>query len=114
MSGPTSTLFYLQIATVLWWLLIFRIIEFSDTIFYVLRKRYDLLSVRHVFHHTAMAVCVWMGVKFVPGGHGSFYAFCNTFTHAVSYAMNLMSSLGMKQHKPYKKYYIVLVVVMYI
>jgi hypothetical protein len=28
--------------------------------------------------------------------------------------MNLMSSLGMKQHKPYKKYYIVLVVVMYI
>ena len=51
-----------------WWYYFSKFTEFMDTIFFVLRKKYDHISTLHVIHHGCMPMSVWFGVKFTPGG----------------------------------------------
>lgn len=41
-----------------------------DTIFLVMRKKWQQLTFLHVYHHSTMFMLWWIGVKFVPGGSG--------------------------------------------
>lgn len=56
-----------QMARGCWWYYFSKFTEFFDTIFFVMRKRYDQVSTLHVIHHGIMPVSVWWGVKFTPG-----------------------------------------------
>lgn len=50
-----------------WFYYIVKYVEFCDTMFFVLRKKYDHITTLHVIHHGMMPFSVWWGVKFVPG-----------------------------------------------
>lgn len=50
-----------------WWYYFSKFTEFMDTIFFVLRKKYNHISTLHVIHHGCMPMSVWFGVKFTPG-----------------------------------------------
>ena len=62
-----------------------QIIEFLDTFFFVLRKKNEHISFLHVFHHFAVPLSLWFAIKMAPGGHGIFFATCNSLVHAVMY-----------------------------
>lgn len=55
-----------------WWYFFCKFTEFLDTIFFVLRKKFDQITNLHVIHHSLMPAATWWGVKFTPGGHGTF------------------------------------------
>ena len=57
----------IQMAHLSWWYYISKFLEFSDTIFFVLRKKFSHVSTLHVIHHGVMPMSVWWGVKFTPG-----------------------------------------------
>ncbi|XP_033211342.1 elongation of very long chain fatty acids protein AAEL008004-like [Belonocnema kinseyi] len=98
-----------------WWYYISKFIEFMDTIFFVLRKKQSHISKLHVIHHGAMPMSVWFGVKFTPGGHGTFFGFLNSFVHIIMYSYYLLSALEPK-FQPYlwwKKYLTVLQMVQF-
>ena len=38
-----------------------------------------------MFHHFAVPLSLWFGIKMVPGGHGVFFATINSFVHALMY-----------------------------
>jgi elongation of very long chain fatty acids protein 4 len=59
-----------QIAKALWWYYFSKLIEFMDTIFFILRKKDSQVSFLHVYHHATMFPIWWIGVKWVPGGQG--------------------------------------------
>ncbi|KAG5318223.1 ELVL1 protein, partial [Pseudoatta argentina] len=86
--------FALRIARGCWWYYISKFIEFTDTIFFVLRKKNDHISTLHVIHHGCMPISVWFGVKFTPGGHSTFFGFLNTFVHIIMYSYYLLAALG--------------------
>ena len=44
-----------------------KIVEFSDTFMFVARKKYSQITFLHVFHHFAVPLSTWFGVKVVPG-----------------------------------------------
>lgn len=89
-----------------WWYYFSKFTEFFDTIFFVMRKRYDQVSTLHVIHHGIMPVSVWWGVKFTPGGHSSFFGFLNTFVHIIMYTYYMLAAMGPKVQKYlwWKKY----------
>ena len=83
-----------------------KIIELLDTVFFVLRKKSKQVTTLHVTHHASMAFLMYWGVKYFPGGHGSFQGFINSAVHTLMYTYYLLSSLG-DSVKPYlwwKKY----------
>lgn len=95
-----------QTASGCWWYYFSKFTEFFDTLFFVMRKRYDQVSTLHVIHHGIMPFSVWWGVKFAPGGHSSFFGFLNTFVHIIMYAYYMLAAMGPKVQKYlwWKKY----------
>lgn len=59
---------HLQIASALWWYYISKGVEFLDTVFFILRKKFNQVSFLHVYHHCTMFILWWIGIKWVPGG----------------------------------------------
>ena len=71
-----------------------KIVELSDTVFFVLRKKFDHISSLHVTHHATLAWTMYWGVKYYPTGHGSFGPFFNTFVHIIMYSYYFLAALG--------------------
>lgn len=89
-----------------YWYYFSKLIDFLDTIFFVLRKKYSMISLLHVSHHALMPACAWNGVRFQPGGHITLLCILNSFIHVVMYGYYLLAAMGPRV-RPYlwwKKY----------
>lgn len=96
----------LRMTRTCWWYYVSKFTEFFDTLFFVLRKKNDHISTLHVIHHGCMPMSVWLGVKFAPGGHSTFFALLNTFVHVVMYFYYMVSAMGPRYQRYvwWKKY----------
>ncbi|XP_041358337.1 elongation of very long chain fatty acids protein 7-like [Gigantopelta aegis] len=96
----------LRMAKVCWLFYITKFLELFDTIFFIMRKKFNQVSFLHVFHHGIMPVSWWFGVKFVPGGFGTFHSTCNSFIHFMMYTYYGLAALGPEYQKYlwWKKY----------
>ncbi|PVD22784.1 hypothetical protein C0Q70_16040 [Pomacea canaliculata] len=82
-----------------WWFMFMKILEFADTIFFILRKKFGHVSFLHVYHHSTMAVISWIGFKFVPGGQTIVYPFVNSFIHIIMYTYYALAAMGPQVQK---------------
>lgn len=106
----------MRMANTCWWYYFSKFTEFLDTLFFVLRKKYSQVSTLHVIHHGCMPFSVWMGLKFAPGGHSTFFALLNTFVHIIMYFYYMVSAMGPQYQKYiwWKKYLTTLQIVQFI
>lgn len=82
-----------------------RLIEFADTIFFVLRKKDSQVSSFHVFHHSSVPTATWFFLKFAPGGNSGIFPFINTFIHTIMYSYYLMATFpALRPYLGWKKY----------
>ncbi|CAL9707531.1 unnamed protein product [Knipowitschia caucasica] len=82
------------------WLYYFsKFIEMLDTIFFVLRKKGSQVTFLHVFHHSIMPFTWWFGVRFSPGGMGTFHALLNSVVHVIMYTYYGLSAMGPQYQK---------------
>ncbi|KAB0795322.1 hypothetical protein PPYR_12161 [Photinus pyralis] len=89
----------MRMAKAVWWYYICKITELLDTVFFVLRKKSNQVSFLHLYHHSMMPVCAWIGARFLPGGHGTLLGFINSFIHIAMYSYYLLASLGPQYQK---------------
>ncbi|XP_043282321.1 elongation of very long chain fatty acids protein AAEL008004 isoform X2 [Venturia canescens] len=96
----------MRMANTCWWYYFSKFTEFFDTLFFIMRKKTQQVSTLHVIHHGIMPFSVWMGVKFAPGGHSTFFALLNTFVHIVMYFYYMIAAMGPEYQKYiwWKKY----------
>ncbi|XP_033864727.1 elongation of very long chain fatty acids protein 1-like [Acipenser ruthenus] len=96
----------LRMVRVAWFFLFSKFIELLDTVFFVLRKKNSQVTFLHVFHHSVMPWTWWWGVKFGPGGIGSFHAMVNSVVHIIMYFYYGLSAAGPRFQKYlwWKKY----------
>ncbi|KAJ2947119.1 hypothetical protein O0L34_g16472 [Tuta absoluta] len=94
-NDPKAT----RMAAAVWWYFMAKIIELLDTVFFVLRKKNRQISFLHLYHHTMMPICAWIGSKFLPGGHGTLLGVINSFIHIIMYTYYLVSGLGPQYQK---------------
>ncbi|RWS05867.1 elongation of very long chain fatty acids protein-like protein [Dinothrombium tinctorium] len=83
-----------------------KFIDLLDTIFFVLRKKYNQVSALHVIHHSLVPLNVWMGLKYVPSESAAFMPYINSFIHCVMYSYYALSTLGpaVRPYLWWKKY----------
>ena len=93
-------------AATVWWYFFSKFTDFMDTFFMVVRHKYNQMTTLHVVHHAMMPVVAWLFLKFVGGGHSTFFMFLNIGVHVVMYFYYFMSSFGPKVQKYlwWKKY----------
>ncbi|XP_050706065.1 elongation of very long chain fatty acids protein AAEL008004-like [Eriocheir sinensis] len=89
----------IRMAHASWWYYFSKFTEFLDTIFFVLHKKNEHISLLHVIHHGCMPMSVWFGVKFTAGGHSTFFGLVNTFVHIVMYVYYMLSAMGPKYRR---------------
>jgi hypothetical protein len=96
----------LRMARVIWWYYFSKLVELMDTIFFVIRKKFELITFLHVFHHTVMPFSWWFGVKYVPGGFSAFGALMNSIVHVFMYVYYAVAAMGPKYQRYvwWKKY----------
>ncbi|BFZ17105.1 hypothetical protein BsWGS_20144 [Bradybaena similaris] len=96
----------LRMVNACWLFYISKFIELLDTIFFILRKKFNQVSFLHVFHHGIMPISWWFGVKLVPGGFGTFHSLLNSLVHLVMYTYYGLSALGpaFQKYLWWKKY----------
>lgn len=89
-----------------WLFVISRLIEFMDTIFFVLRKNFHQVSILHVFHHTIVPTFIWFVLKLTPSLYYGFVPFINSFVHTIMYLYYGLSTFGpiVGQYLWWKKY----------
>lgn len=83
-----------------------KLVELLDTVFFVLRKKQRQISTLHLYHHSLMPICGWIGVRYLPGGHGTLLGVINSFIHVIMYIYYMLSSIGphMNKYLWWKKY----------
>jgi len=77
-----------------WWYFFSKYIDYLDSIFFLMRKKFSHLSTLHVVHHGIMPFTAWWGVRFVGGGHTTFCGFLNMGIHVIMYFYYFVSALG--------------------
>jgi len=99
-----------------WWYFFSKFIDFLDTIFFILRKKFNQVSTLHVIHHSTLPFLSWWGPRFVGGGQTGFGPFLNSGVHTVMYLYYLLSALGPKVQKYlwWKKYITTLQLVQFV
>ncbi|XP_069704990.1 very long chain fatty acid elongase 4-like isoform X2 [Periplaneta americana] len=89
-----------------WWYLISKIVELSDTVFFVLRKKENQITFLHVYHHSSTAIYVWFYLTYLPGSQGLVIAFLNSLVHVFMYSYYMIAAMGPRFHRYlwWKKY----------
>ncbi|XP_015190637.1 PREDICTED: elongation of very long chain fatty acids protein 1-like isoform X2 [Polistes dominula] len=91
----------------IWWIFIMKIVELSDTIVFVLRKKSNQISILHVYHHSSTVCFAWINCKYIPGGMWTFIVIPNCIVHVIMYTYYLLAACGPKVREiinPVKKY----------
>ncbi|XP_038572040.1 elongation of very long chain fatty acids protein 4-like [Micropterus salmoides] len=96
----------MRMASVCWWFFFSKVIELSDTIFFILRKKSSQVTFLHVYHHGTMIFNWWAGVKYVAGGDSYFVGMINSFVHVVMYFYYGLAAIGphMQKYLWWKRY----------
>lgn len=81
----------LRMLSFIWWTLLLKLSEFTETIVFVLRKKDRQVSFLHVYHHVSTFLLVWVGTKYVGGGMATFAIMPNSIVHIVMYTYYLVS-----------------------
>jgi hypothetical protein len=92
-------------ARAVWLYYMAKVVELLDTVFFVLRKKTSQVSFLHVYHHSLMPVCAFVGVKYFAGGHGTLLGLINSFIHVLMYMYYMLSAIpSLQKFLWWKKY----------
>nr|XP_031543965.1 elongation of very long chain fatty acids protein 2 isoform X3 [Vicugna pacos] len=100
-----SAYMLVEVAKVLWWYYFSKLIEFLDTIFFVLRKKTSQITFLHVYHHASMFNIWWCVLNWIPCGQSFFGPTLNSFIHILMYSYYGLSVFpSMHKYLWWKKY----------
>jgi len=81
-------------ARALWLYYLTKIVEFLDTAFFIVRKKFDHVSFLHCYHHASMSVLMWTIVTFMPCGDAFAPVLFNVVIHIIMYSYYFFAALG--------------------
>ena len=89
-----------------WLYFLGKFLEFTDTIFFLARKKFDHVSWLQVIHHTTMPLYGYVMVRWLPGGHETFGGTLNSLVHVFMYSYYFLAAFGPRFQKYlwWKKY----------
>uniref|UniRef100_T1D4I5 Elongation of very long chain fatty acids protein n=1 Tax=Psorophora albipes TaxID=869069 RepID=T1D4I5_9DIPT len=75
-----------------WLAMCLRMVEFIETVFFVLRKKQNQVSALHVYHHISTFLIVWWSLKLSLSYQEMSIMVLNSIVHIIMYSYYLLSS----------------------
>lgn len=75
-----------------WKFMTLRLIEFTETVVFVLRKKQNQVSTLHIYHHISTVLILWTFLKFGKNEMGIYSCALNCMVHIVMYSYYLLTS----------------------
>lgn len=88
-----------QMAVTIWWATMFRYLDFMDTFFFIVKKKFGHVNALQTIHHFLMPIYGWIVLNYGPGGQDSFGGMVNTIVHTIMYFYYFMAALGPQYQK---------------
>jgi len=82
----------MELNVIQWNFIVLRLIEYIETIFFCLRKKFNQVSVLHVYHHISTVVILIMFLKHSGGMMETFFGALNLLVHFIMYGYYFLSS----------------------
>lgn len=82
----------MEVSTVHWYFIILRMIEFLETIFFLLRKKFDQVTTLHVYHHISTVALLYISVKYSAAMMEVYITAVNSLVHVIMYGYYFFSS----------------------
>ncbi|XP_054155274.1 elongation of very long chain fatty acids protein 7-like [Oppia nitens] len=80
--------------------LLSKFMDWFDSLFFALRKKFSHLSLLHVYHHMSVPFFGWLLIKMCPFMPGIYlFILMNTFIHFLMYGYYFLSAFGPKVQK---------------
>lgn len=79
------------IGNVLYVFFVSKALDFLDTVFIILSKKWNQLSFLHVYHHTTVFALYWLNFKVAYDGDMYITVFLNAFIHFIMYTYYFVS-----------------------
>lgn len=73
---------------------ILKLIDLLDTIFFILRKRYNQVTYLHVYHHIGVCFGAYLCTRYIPAGHNTLLGLINTYIHVIMYGYYFLTALN--------------------
>ncbi|XP_067210194.1 very long chain fatty acid elongase AAEL008004-like isoform X1 [Linepithema humile] len=92
---------------IIWWALLLKIIDLSETIVFILRKKYQQISALHVYHHISTVIYAWLCLRYFPHGFVTSILALNAWVHVIMYSYYFLSTCGLymqQKLRPLKKW----------
>jgi elongation of very long chain fatty acids protein 4 len=86
-----------------YWYFVSKGVDFTDTVFMLLRKKFDQASFLHVYHHCSMFLIWYVGARFLGGGASVTGPMINCFVHVIMYSYYLAIAVGVNVPAHWKK-----------
>jgi hypothetical protein len=71
-----------------------KIFDLADTVFFILRKKWNQVTPLHVIHHSIMPFTAWLALKYAPLPSAGKVLLLNSFVHTLMYTYYHLASLG--------------------
>jgi len=83
-----------DVARVFWVFFSSKILDFFDTLFIILGRKWQQLTFLHLYHHASIFYICWIGVNIGYDGDCYMTIFMNSCVHVVMYFYYLLTSVG--------------------
>ena len=91
--------------TLCWCFFLTKLVELTDTVFFVLRKKDRQISTLHVFHHSTVPISAWICIKFIPRVTYCFFPWINCGVHSLMYSYYALTAIAPQLNiQSWKKY----------
>ena len=75
-----------------WWSIFLRLSEFLETIFFIMRKKFNQVSILHVYHHISVPFFIWAFLMSSGGRMEAYIMVLNSTVHVIMYGYYFFSS----------------------
>ncbi|XP_071641969.1 very long chain fatty acid elongase 1-like [Temnothorax longispinosus] len=92
---------------IIWWTLLLKIIDLSETIIFVLRKKDRQVSFLHTYHHISTVVYLWATLRHSAHSFLMTIIALNSSVHVIMYSYYCLSTFGSNMQRrllPFKKW----------
>ncbi|EFN76074.1 Elongation of very long chain fatty acids protein 1 [Harpegnathos saltator] len=83
-----------MITVILWWTLLLKILDLTETVLFVLRKKNEQISVLHIYHHVSTVIIICIFMKYTANEIITLVPLLNCSVHFIMYNYYLFSSFG--------------------